>query len=162
MPAPRPDPPPHDTRTRLARPALLLDNSIRIPGTDFRIGLDAIIGLIPGLGDFAGALLSSYIVGQAWRMGVPKSTLVRMGFNVLVEGVVGAVPLFGDIFDAAWKANHRNVQLLHAHLENPRRAVRASRSFVVLLLAALLLLLLGIGLAAYGLMRGLMALGASV
>ncbi|HLU77690.1 MAG TPA: DUF4112 domain-containing protein [Burkholderiales bacterium] len=162
MPAPRPDPPPHDTRTRLARLAWLLDNSIRIPGTDFRIGLDAIIGLIPGLGDFAGALLSSYIVGQAWRMGVPKSTLVRMGFNVLVEGVVGAVPLFGDIFDAAWKANHRNVQLLHAHLENPRRAVRASRSFVVLLLAALLLLLLGIGLAAYGLMRGLMALGASV
>lgn len=162
MPTSRPEPPPHATRARLARLAWLLDNSIRVPGTDFRIGLDAIIGLIPGLGDFVGALLSSYIVGQAWQMGVPKSTLTRMGFNVLVEGVVGAVPLFGDIFDAAWKANHRNVQLLHAHLENPRRAVRASRAFVVLLLTALLVLLLALGLAVYALVRGLMSLGASV
>lgn len=150
----------HTIRTRLGRLAWLLDNSIRIPGTDFRIGLDAVIGLVPGFGDLVGTLLSSYIVGQAWQLGVPKSTLARMGFNVLVEGVIGAVPIFGDIFDAAWKANQRNVQLLHAHLENPRRAVRASRTFIAVLLAALILLVVGLGLVVYALVGWLVSLGA--
>jgi hypothetical protein len=140
--------------------AWLLDSSIRIPGINFRIGIDALIGLIPGLGDMVGVLLSSYIVGRAWQLGVPKSTLARMGFNVLLEGVVGAVPILGDVFDAAWKANQRNVRLLHAHLDNPRRAVRASRGFIAALLALLILLLLGITLVVYALLRGLMSLGA--
>ncbi len=139
--------------------AWLLDSSIRIPGINFRIGVDALIGLVPGLGDMVGVLLSSYIVGQAWQLGVPKSTLARMGFNVLVEGVAGSVPVLGDIFDAAWKANQRNVRLLHAHLDNPRRAVRASRGFLAVLIALLIALLLGVGLVAYALLRWVMSIG---
>src|SRR5687767_7792816 len=91
-------------RRRLARLAWLLDSAIPLPGTRFRIGIDAIIGLIPGLGDLAGVLLSSYIVREAARIGAPPSVLTRMAFNVAVEGLVGIVPFAGDVFDAVWKA----------------------------------------------------------
>jgi hypothetical protein len=93
----------------------MLDTSIPLPlpfAKNFRIGLDAIIGLIPGVGDVLGGLLSSIIVLEAWRFGAPKRTLARMGFNVLAEVVVGAVPFLGDIFDASWKANVRNLRLM--------------------------------------------------
>ena len=124
-------------RRRLARLAWLLDNSIPLPGTRFRIGLDALIGLVPGLGDLVGVLLSSYIVREAARLGVPPSTLTRMAFNVAVEGLVGLVPFAGDVFDAVWKANLRNLTLLDAHFDNPRHSVRSSRAFVAALIAAL-------------------------
>src|SRR5918999_2546085 len=101
-------------RRRLARLAWLLDNSIPLPGTRFRIGIDAIIGLVPGLGDLLGVLLSSYIVREAARLGAPPSVLTRMAFNVAPEGLVGLVPVVGDVFDAAWKANQRNLVLLDA------------------------------------------------
>ena len=117
--------------------AWLLDNSIRLPG-GFRIGLEAILGLVPFLGDAAGVLLSGYIVRQAARLGAPPSLLARMVMNVAVEGVIGMVPLAGDIFDAAWKANQRNALLLGRYLENPRGVTRASRFLV----GGLLLLLL--------------------
>lgn len=103
-------------RGRLNRLAWLLDSSIRVPGTDFRIGLDALLGLVPGGGDAAGVLLSGYIVLEAARMGVPGRTLFLMVLNVAVEALVGAIPLAGDLFDAAWKANQRNVSLLNAWL----------------------------------------------
>src|SRR5688500_2418513 len=124
-------------RRRLARLAWLLDNSIPLPGTRFRIGLDAIIGLIPGLGDVLGVLLSSYIVREAARLGAPPSVLTRMAFNVAVEGIVGLVPFRGDGFDAACKANQRNLVLLDAHFRDPRRTVKSSRLFVAGLLAGL-------------------------
>ena len=124
-------------RRRLARLAWLLDNSIQIPGLRFRVGLDAILGLIPGLGDVLGVLLSSYIVREAARIGAPPSVLVRMAFNVAVEGIVGLVPFLGDVFDAVWKANQRNLALLDAHLQNPQRAARSNRIFVAVLIAAL-------------------------
>jgi hypothetical protein len=151
---------PSTSKEQLEWLAWLLDSSIRIPGINFRIGVDALIGLIPGLGDMIGVLLSSYIVGQAWQLGVPKSTLARMGFNVLLEGVIGAVPILGDVFDAAWKANQRNVRLLHAHLDNPRHAVRASRGFLAALIALLIVLLLGVTLVIYALLRWLTTLAA--
>jgi hypothetical protein len=135
-------------RRRLARIAWLLDNSIPLPGTQFRIGLDAILGLIPGLGDVLGVVLSSYIVREAARLGAPPSVLVRMAWNVAVEGIVGMVPLLGDVFDAAWKANQRNYLLLEEHLDNPRRAARSSRLFVALLIFCLVgfvLLLAAVG-----------------
>ena len=135
-------------RRRLARIAWILDNSIPLPGTRFRIGLDAIIGLIPGLGDVVGVLLSSYIVREAAQLGAPRSLLLRMAWNVAIEGVVGMVPLFGDVFDAAWKANQRNYVLLESHLRDPRRAARSGRWFVSLLitgLVVLIVLLAGIG-----------------
>ena len=129
-------------RRRLARIAWLLDSSIPLPGTRFSIGLDAIVGLVPGFGDVVGVLLSSYIVREAARLGAPRSVLLRMAWNVALEGVVGMVPLFGDVFDAAWKANQRNYRLLEDYLDHPRRAVRSSRLFVSLLIIGLLVLVL--------------------
>jgi hypothetical protein len=125
-------------RRRLERLAWLLDSSITVPGTRFRIGLDPIIGLLPGLGDALGVLVSSYIVREAARLGAPPGVLARMAFNIALEGVVGIVPFVGDVFDAAWKANQRNVALLRGHLENPRRAARSGRVFVALLLIAII------------------------
>jgi hypothetical protein len=135
-------------RRRLARIAWLLDNSIPLPGIKFRIGIDAILGLVPGIGDVLGVLLSSYIVREAARLGAPPSVLLRMAWNVGVEGIVGIVPFFGDVFDAAWKANQRNYVLLEHYLDNPRGAVRASRLFATLLitgLVAFILLLASVG-----------------
>ena len=125
-------------RRRLARLAWLLDNSIVIPGTRFRIGLDAIVGLIPGLGDVLGVVASSYIVREAARLGAPPSLLIRMAFNVAVEGIIGLMPFVGDVFDAVWKANQRNFALLEQHLDHPRRAAKSSRLFVAVLIAGLL------------------------
>lgn len=132
---------PRDTRQRLQRLAWLLDDSIPLPGLRFRVGLDALLGLVPGLGDAAGVLLSSYIVREAWRLGVPRSVLLRMALNVAIEGVVGAVPLLGDLFDAAWKANVRNVALLDAHAADARRTERTSVLLLVALLGGALLLI---------------------
>jgi hypothetical protein len=133
-----------DTRRRLQSLAWLLDSSIPIPGTRFTIGIDALIGLFPFIGDLIGVLLSSYILSEAARMGAPKAVLMRMAFNVGVEGVVGIVPVAGDVFDAAWKANQRNVRLLGAWLDEPKKAARSSRLFaagLILAVAAFLALL---------------------
>ena len=128
-------------RRRLGRLAWLLDSAIQVPGTRFRFGLDAIIGLVPGFGDVAGVLLSSYIVREAARAGAPKSVLLHMAWNVAVEGIVGMIPFAGDVFDAAWKANQRNVALLEAHFANPERTRRTSGIFVASLIAALIALI---------------------
>jgi Domain of unknown function (DUF4112) len=101
-----------DRLRRLDRLSRLLDNAFAIPGTRFRIGLDGILGLIPGIGDATGAALS---IVQAARLGLPVSTLLRMVGNVALETVVGAVPIVGDIFDIVWKANIRNMALLRGH-----------------------------------------------
>jgi len=107
------------SRLRLIRKlSYYLDNSIGIPGTGYRVGFDAIIGLVPGLGDVAGAILSAYIVYEASRLGVPKKTLLHMTFNVALETLIGAVPIVGDVFDAAWKANTKNIFLLDKHLNS--------------------------------------------
>ena len=103
---------------RLRKLANLLDNSIRIPGTKRRIGLDAIIGLIPGIGDTIGGAISAYIVYEANRLGVPKRTLLRMILNIGIETTIGAIPLIGDVFDATWKANVRNIALLDEHFNS--------------------------------------------
>src|SRR6478752_3090128 len=108
-------------RERLNFLAWLLDSSIPIPGTSLTIGLDAVIGLFPFIGDLVGVLLSSYILAEANRMGVGRTILARMAFNVAIEGVIGIVPIFGDIFDAAWKANQQNVRLLNAWAERPHQ-----------------------------------------
>ena len=127
---------------RLQRLAWLLDSSIPIPGTRFSIGLEALVGLVPFLGDLAGVLVSSYIVGQAAKMGASRSVLARMAFNIAVEGLAGLVPFAGDVFDAAWKANQRNVRLLDAWIERPARAERTSGLFVAGLALVLLAIML--------------------
>ena len=132
-----------ETRERLRFIAWLLDSSIPIPGTRFTIGVEALVGPVPFLGDLIGVLASSYILAEANRMGVKRAVLARMAFNVAVEGVAGIVPLLGDAFDAAWKANVRNVRLLEAWAERPRQVERGSSWFFVLLSVALLLFLAG-------------------
>ncbi len=107
---------PQPTLRRLERVARLLDSAIRIPGTRFRIGVDGLLGLIPGVGDVAGLGLSAYIVVAAARAGASTKTLIRMLANIGVEGIVGLVPVLGDAFDIAWKANERNVALLRADI----------------------------------------------
>jgi hypothetical protein len=101
---------------RLERLAVFLDSAIVIPGTNFRFGADALIGLFPGGGDVVGAALSGYIVYESWRLGVPAAGLARMAANVAFDTVLGAVPVAGDLFDAAWKANLRNIDILRAHV----------------------------------------------
>lgn len=121
--------------------AWMLDSSIRIPGTNMRIGLDAALGLIPVVGDLIGMAVSGFILMQAARMGVPRVTLMRMGFNVTLEAVVGLVPIAGDAFDMAWKANQRNVELLRAHVRDPKRAKRGDWLFA----SAFILFTLAVG-----------------
>jgi len=114
-----------EARRRLQRLAHVLDNAVRLPG-GYRVGVDGAIGLIPGIGDLAGAALSSYIVAEAHRLGAPLIVVLRMLLNVLVETAVGAIPVIGDLFDFVWKANHRNVCLLEQHLDQPHRTQRES------------------------------------
>jgi hypothetical protein len=125
-------------RERLAWLAWLLDSSIPVPGTRFTIGLEALIGLVPVIGDAIGVFLSSYIVREAAALGVSRSILARMLFNVALEGLIGMIPLAGDLFDAAYKANQRNVRLLNAWLERPHAARRSSRAFVAAVSAGLI------------------------
>ncbi len=140
---------------RLDGLAYLLDNSIPIPGTGARVGLDAVIGLVPGIGDVAGTAMSAYIVMQSARMGAPASVVARMVLNVGVETVVGSIPFLGDLFDAGWKANARNMKLLHATAEQPGAARRSSRAVVFGAGLALLLILAVIGVVAFAVVRAM-------
>jgi hypothetical protein len=128
---------------RLRRLAVLLDDSIPIPGTGFRIGVESILGIIPGAGDLAGGAFSLYILLQAARMGVPRSLLARMGWNLVADMAVGAVPLLGDLFDAGFKANMRNLALLDRHVDRPAASARSSRRFVALLAVLVSLCVIG-------------------
>jgi hypothetical protein len=101
---------------RLDRLSRLLDTAFVIPGTGIRFGVDAIIGIIPGVGDWAGVALSSLIVIEAARIGIPPALLARMIGNVVFEGVIGYVPIAGDVIDVFWRANRRNMALLREHL----------------------------------------------
>ena len=132
-----------DRLERLRRIGYLLDNSIPIPGTGYRVGLEAIIGLVPGLGDLVGGGFSAWIILQAARLGAPPSLLARMGWNLLVDTAVGTIPLLGDLFDAGFKANMRNLALLDQHIQGPSASRRASRRFIAVLALLLVLLLVG-------------------
>jgi Domain of unknown function (DUF4112) len=150
---------PPQTRTFQARPirrldpqlellAYWMDTVFEVPGLGIRFGFDAIIGLIPGVGDILTSLISLYILAAARRYGVPRATLMRMAFNIAVDTTVGAVPLSGDAFDVYWKANVMNVALLRRHVlatpEAQRTARRKDTLFVFGLVAGLVLLLAAI------------------
>ena len=100
---------------RLRRAAWLLDAALRLPGTRFRLGLNGLIGLPPGFGDVAVALVSFYFVVEAARLHVPPRLLARMALNIAIEFGLGAMPVLGDVLDVVWKANLRNVALLERH-----------------------------------------------
>jgi Domain of unknown function (DUF4112) len=120
---------------------ILLDEAFRIPGTSFRFGIDGIIGLVPGLGDALAGLLSLIIPIAAWSRGVPYVTLIRMGINLGIGVLVGTIPVLGDAFDIAWKANRRNYLLLRRHLGQPRSHTWRDWAFLALLLSSLALVL---------------------
>jgi len=107
----------HRRLQRIRRLAWLVDAAFVIPGTGFRFGLNSLIGLAPGAGDAMLGALSFYIIYQAARLGTPRALLLRMIGNVLIEVVGGSIPILGDLFDMALKANIRNIRLLESHLQ---------------------------------------------
>ena len=115
----------------------VLDEWFRVPGTSIRFGLDGIVGLIPGLGDILGGLASTLLVVAGWVRGVPYVTLLRMVVNIGIEVLLGTVPIIGDMFDIAWKANRRNYALIVRHLEQSRR--QTWKDWVFLLVIAMVL-----------------------
>jgi len=116
--------------TRVGRLAYWLD----------AVGLDPLLGLVPGLGDAAGAILAVWILLEAVRLGAPRATLVRMAANIAIDALVGAVPVLGDVFDFLWKANLKNVALLERHAFDPAAAGKSDRGFVALLVGAVVAL----------------------
>jgi hypothetical protein len=124
-----------------------MDGLFRIPGTQWRFGLDAIVGLIPGVGDTLTTVVSFYILAAGVRYRVPRVTLLRMGINLAVDYLVGSVPLVGDLFDAAWKANQMNVELLRRRATVPPEEAKRGRIsdwlFVALIMLALVAMLVG-------------------
>ena len=122
-----------------------LDNSIKIPGTNQKIGIDAIIGLIPILGDFIGVIFSTYIMYSGIKMGVSSKIVTKMATNIAIEFILGSIPIIGDIFDALWKANKRNVELIEEvtieNQENYRLNYLIMASLIILTLGLILVIL---------------------
>jgi len=139
--------PPNDSLRRVKIVASVLDDAIRVPGTDLRFGIDPLVGLVPGLGDLLGGAASAYIILEAARAGAPASVLTRMALNVGIDTLVGGIPVLGDLFDFAWKATEWNMALLERHAMPGRPATSFDYLFVILCVlvvavAALLPLLL--------------------
>jgi len=145
----------------LERLAHWLDSVFEIPGIRLRFGVDALLGLLPGVGDTASALASIYILQAATKFGVSRVTLARMTLNIGIDLMVGAIPIIGDLFDVYWKANRKNVELLRRHLEaNPvteRSLKRSDGLFVASMIALIGLILVGSVATAYYLLAWVFA-----
>ena len=120
-----------------------LDGLFKVPGTGFKFGLDALIGLIPNVGDISTSLLSFYILVAGVRYGVPKITLVRMAFNIGLDYVVGSIPFIGDAFDFFWKSNKQNIELIRENGEGRGRGTTGDWIFVIAIILLLIGLLVG-------------------
>jgi predicted small integral membrane protein len=138
---------PHAPRLkRMRQLSKLLDGAIAIPGTNQRIGIDPILGLIPGGGDTVSAALSGYIIIEAARMGLPREALMKMVGNLVLDTVAGSVPIVGDIFDVVSKANLRNMQIVESHIKAPvMSAKKVDKLFIALLVAGLIIFALAVG-----------------
>ena len=138
---------PIEIEESLDRLSWLLDDLFRIPVLGWRIGLDALVGLIPGVGDTATTVASLYVLGSAVRYRVPKITLLRMGLNLGIDYALGSLPLVGDLFDAWWKSNQKNVELLRQRATVSASEARKGRIrdwlFVVLIMVFLVMLAIG-------------------
>jgi hypothetical protein len=143
---------------RISRLSYLLDEAIVLPG-GYRVGWDGIIGLIPGFGDLLGLIASSYILYLAAQGGVGKAVLVRMAFNVLLESVIGSVPVIGDLFDFVFKANTRNLQLLRRYDKAPVRVRRVSTAWVIGFVLLMMALIAGIVMLLVQILQWLVAAG---
>ncbi|MEA5578077.1 DUF4112 domain-containing protein [Anabaena sp. UHCC 0451] len=128
------------TLKRIRQISKVLDNAITIPGTQVGIGLDPIIGLIPVGGDVLGLIFSTYIIIESARLGVSRATLGRMIVNIIIDALVGAIPMLGDLFDFAWRANNYNLNLLEDYLKSPGEKKKADQGFIIALFVGLFLL----------------------
>jgi len=124
----------HTSFKRLDFWAKLMDSQFRVPGTGIRFGLDAVIGLIPGGGDFVTFLFSAYLLNTMAKNGASGFVLARMVFNIVLDAIVGSIPFIGDLFDVAFKANQRNMRLMHEHYVEGRHQGSALKLIVPLLL----------------------------
>ncbi len=134
--------------------AKLMDAQFRVPGTNFRFGLDGIIGLIPGAGDLSTFAVSGYMVWVMANNGASGLVLARMTFNILIDAIFGAIPILGDLFDVAFKANMRNMRLMQQHYEEGRHRGSAWK-FIVPVLIVVFLIIIAIIWATYKLLASL-------
>jgi hypothetical protein len=141
-----PSPDHHPVRRRADQVAELLDDAFELPG-GWRFGWDALIGMIPGIGDLVTTLIGVYILRLAMLAGAPSSVLVRMAGNIAVDALVGAIPFLGDIFDFAVKSNRRNARLLSEYLDRPQAIQRRSQAWVAVSISVIASVLV---LAVYG------------
>ena len=118
---------------------MLFDQAFRVPGTSWKFGLDALIGLVPGLGDVAGALVAMYAMNVARKLNAPSVVRMHMLSNVALDALIGIVPILGDIFDFAFKAQTRNLALLDAWVASPDRTARRSRRGLLLIPLAIII-----------------------
>ncbi len=141
----------------LDKMAKIMDSQFSVPGTRFRFGLDAIIGLVPGAGDMATFAISGYMLLLMARNGASGFVMARMVFNVLIDTVIGAIPILGDIFDIAFKANTRNMRLMHQHFKEGRHRGSAWK-LVIPVLIIMFLFIAGIIWLVYSALAGLWSL----
>ncbi|MEP6919677.1 MAG: DUF4112 domain-containing protein [bacterium] len=137
-------PRPVEIEHSLERLSWVLDDLFRVPVLGWRVGLDALVGLIPGVGDTATTLASFYILTSAIRYRVPKITLLRMGLNLGIDYVLGAVPIVGDLFDAWWKSNQMNIELLRRRATVSASEATSGKTSDWLFVGVILVLLLGL------------------
>lgn len=155
LPAARVAPVPRQLRRARAL-AHLLDDLIPVPGTRIRVGLDPILGLVPGLGDWISWMLSGHLLWCAWRLGVTAPTLARMTGHVALDAIFGVVPFVGDLFDVVWKANDRNLRILERHMAEPERLRRESGMMATAVLVGAGAVTLGAGWIAWSVFRAVL------
>lgn len=146
---------PHLARFRAL--AEVLDARFRVPGTPIRFGWDALLGLLPGVGDVAGGVAGAYGLYTGYALGAPAAVLLRMTLNLGLDLLVGTIPLLGDLFDVGWRGNLRNVALLERWLAEPGRTARRSTGLLVALLLLLLGLVVGVVVLLGWVVRGVLA-----
>jgi hypothetical protein len=117
----------------------LFDQAFTIPGTRWRFGLDALFGLVPGLGDIAGGVVAAYSLSVARKLGAPPVVQAHMLMNIALDALIGMVPILGDIFDFAFQAQTRNLALLDAWVGSPQRTVKRSRAGLILVPLAIVM-----------------------
>ena len=125
---------------RLKRLSERLDDTFTIPGTKYKIGIEALIGAVPIIGDLIGGILASYIMYSGMKMGAPPQIIARMAVNIAIDFAIGSIPIIGDLFDLVWKANKKNVELI----EDATLDDKEEQKLNYLIITALILVLLGI------------------
>jgi hypothetical protein len=138
---------------RLRAIATVLDDAVRVPGTNVRFGLDALLGLLPGAGDAVTGVVAAYSIVLAARFGAPPIIIARMTLNVLIDVATGTIPVLGDIFDVGWKSNRKNVRLLERYEASPQKVNTASWALVILFLLVIMAAIVGVIMFAAWLLR---------